>query len=325
MCARSLLKEWGRLLFEARWATAIRVAVSLGEASREEKFLARQAELSGRQMFQAEEFQSLLRRKESADTLFVMGSGASIRKLTLQNFTQIRAQRSVGVNNWGLHPFVPDFYALESVPGVGDGKDFARAVGLLSRDDVVAARPPLLVLRPRAGLNLPELDRLPSLLGDRVFYYGRVSPSTRRLENLESDIGRILRLLSRRHSGVFFDSGASVVRMLGVALSLGLTRVVLTGVDLDNTKYFWEDNPDYDLSALENGPVNNQESSWGGKLSSGLHETMNPATRPFSVFDFLKSYAPILLNDFGLNVLVASPESRLAEILPTFDWAPDES
>ena len=236
----SFVKRFVRANFESAWARWLRTAVTLREARAEHAFVSAQAKRSGLQPYEPRVVDSLLESKQQADTLFVLGSGASIRDLTPANFDEIRVQRSVGINNWGIHPFVPDFYAMESVPWVGDGKDFSRALGLLGREDIIAARPPLLVLRPPGGRELPEIAQLPRQLIDRVFYYGRVTPSTRQVGNLEGDVRRVLAPLISRHPGVFLDSGASVVRMVGVALSLGLKRVVLTGVDLNNTEYFWE-------------------------------------------------------------------------------------
>ena len=313
----SLVRE----VVEKSWARRVRSAITLKEARAEQRFVNGQAEKSGVKAFQPNSFESMLESKKQADTLFVMGSGESIRNLSSVNFEEIRSQRSVGINNWGIHRFVPDFYALESVPWVGDGKDFARALGLLSREDIVGARPPLLVLRPPTGRQLPELATLPSPLADRVFYYGRVSPSTRRVSNLGQDAKSILAPLIAAHPGVFLDSGASVVRMVGVALSLGLTRVVLTGVDLTHTDYFWENNPEYDLSTLRDMPVNNQKGYWSEKSSSGQHETMNTTIRPFSVSEMLAALSPVLLQHFGLTLFVSSPQSGLAGFLPIFDWS----
>lgn len=320
---RPFASRLGRRVFETPWASGVRKAVVLREAASEAAFVKRQAEQFGQRAFDPHVFAASLEPKEEVDTLFILGSGSSIRDLTAANFDQIRSQRSVGINNWGIHSFVPDFYALESVPWVGDGKDFARAIGLLKREDIVKACPPLLVLRPRSGNDMPALASLPAAYENRVFFYGRVSPSTRATRNLSEDIGRVLRPLLDRYDGVFLDSGASIIRMVGVALSLGLTRIVLTGVDLNNTEYFWEENPDYDLQATRAGLVNNQKSHSNTELSAGVHETLSSSHRPFSVVSMIDSLRRALVRQFDVELLVSSERSALTGVLPTFRWHSD--
>ena len=305
---------------ETRCASAVRQGITLREARAEAVFVQRQAANFGVRAYEPEAFSSRLEGKDAADTLFVLGSGSSIRNLTVENFDEIRSQRSVGINNWGIHPFVADFYALESVPWVGDGQDFSRALGLLSRNDILAARPPVMVLRPSSGRNLPELKKLASAFLERIFFYGRIAPSTRRLDNLQEDIAGVLPDLVSQHDGVFLDSGASIIRMVGVALSLGLSRVVLTGVDLNNSDYFWENNMDYDLSTIPYAPENNQTGYWSTKSPSTLHETMTSVNRPFPVADVIGALSKCLVADYGLRVYVSTPESALSELLPVFNW-----
>ena len=161
---------------------------------------------------------------------------------------------------------------------------------------------------------------MPSQFTGRIFYYGRMSPATRKGGNLENDIRRVLAPLMSQHPGVLLDSGASIIRMVGVALSLGLARVVFAGVDLNTKSYFWEDNPQYDLSKLPDIPSNNQRGHWSEESSSRLHETMNTTIRPFSVAEILGAFAPVLSQNFGLELFVSSPRSVLADFLPTFEW-----
>jgi hypothetical protein len=54
--------------------------------------------------------------KPHADTLFILGSGASVEDLGPEYFREINSQVSVGINAWPLHHFVPDLYAFEPVP-----------------------------------------------------------------------------------------------------------------------------------------------------------------------------------------------------------------
>lgn len=151
-------------------------------------------------------------------------------------------------------------------------------------------------------------------------FYGRVSPFTRRRENLERDLSLGLASALPRFQSVVFDSGASVVRMVGVGLALGLQRIVLTGVDLNGLEYFWENNPNYKFSARRPRPVNNQTGYWSGRATSLAHETTFPGRRPFSVQVMIASLAQALAKDFGVEMFVASQKSSLSSFLPVYDW-----
>ena len=304
-------------LLEARGGSRARCAVTLREVAAESKFVRTQATQLGFEVFSRSAFRAMLRPKQGADTLFVLGSGSSVRDLTASNFEEIQSQLSVGINNWGIHPFVPDFYALESVPWVGDGLDFMRSLTLLAREDIVELRPLLLVLRPSSGQRLEGIEALPGSFHDRIFLYGRVSPFTRRVSNLEEDLKRVLESLVPLDTSVFVDSGASIVRMLGVAVSLGLKQVVFTGVDLNNSDYFWENNVDYPNATFLS---NNQKGYWAERSPSEFHETMSTHIRPFSVTEILRALAPTLYELFGITLLVASPHSALADFLPAYGW-----
>ena len=56
---------------------------------------------------------SEFRARKGSDTLYVLGSGASVGRLTRADFDAIAAADSIGLNFWLLHDFVPDFYQFE--------------------------------------------------------------------------------------------------------------------------------------------------------------------------------------------------------------------
>jgi len=292
----------------------IRVGISLREARREQEHVQEQSRLAGLPAFTPDSFARLLPCKPDADTLFILGSGPSVRELTASQFAHIEKQRSVGINNWGLHKFVPDFFSLESVPSVGDGQSLQRALDLLRRSDIEQAQPALLVLRPRTGEHLHALESLPRFLQGRTMFYGRISPTTRKRSNLDHDLGLTLQELLDRFPAVFVDSGASILRMTGLAAALNLSRIVFVGVDLNTTSYFWENNRDYLLDSRAAAALNSQD------RTSSLHETMSTQSRPFSVIEMLGSMQKVLSAQQGAEMFVASENSELATIMPTYHW-----
>lgn len=255
---------------------------------------------------------TLLRRrlgKDEADTFFILGSGASAGDLKSAEFQHISSQVSVGVNTWALHSFVPDFYSYE--PVAAKDIDQVKILGLLSRKDILAQNPHLLFLRPRNGVEREQLGLVPEGFTERTHIYGRFQPFTRVYPNLQKDLQKIWGRLSRR-SPVLLDSGASIVRMAFLGERMGFRKIVFVGVDLHNSEYFWEKNPEY----LHRHGL----SQWRHRQSDGQHETMSPANRPFVVTDTIFAMRDILAKR-GVDLLVASKESLLASVLPIYDFS----
>ena len=301
-----------RKLLEGPSGSPLRRHIMAREARQERTFVRAQAARAGVKSFSLDEASPLLGPSSEIDTFFVLGSGASIEELSPENFDEIALQRSIGINNWAIHPFVPDGFSFESVPQVGDGRDLPRALQLLDRRDILEKQPSILVLRPGTREGLLNLGHTPQALAPKIRFYGRVTPATRMESNLARDIESFFRHISSRQSEIVIDSGASVVRMVTLGILLGFRRIVLAGVDLNGSPYFWEKNPTY-LEGLSGPlPVNNQP--------SGFHETTRTGTRPFSVVTMVKALANYFCSEHDGQLLVSSKNSVLSEFLPVLSW-----
>lgn len=301
-----------RPLLELPASQRLRSGIMSYEAKRENLFTRRQGEIASVPLLSADRLRRSLGPDSGAETFYIMGSGASIENLTDEHFVQIASQTSVGINSWGVHPFVPDIYSFESVPWVGDGQDFARSMALLNRHDIRVRKPEVIILRPKTATEFENLKVLPDDLRDSVSFYGRVSPATRRYSNLVGDIARYFGHVVPRYPSVVLDSGASVVRMVVLGIILGFRRIVLAGVDLNGSPYFWEKRPEYLLSLATAPPVNNQLAS--------THETLSSINRPFGVKTMLRALDCFFQAERGGQLLVTSTDSALAEFLPVETW-----
>lgn len=301
-----------RKLIEVPFARPARLAIMMREAKRDESFATRQAHEASVKLLDLGELASRCRLPVRGDSFYVLGSGSTIEDLSEANFQEIARHTSVGINNWGVHPFVPDMYSLESVPWVGDGQDFVRAMQLLDRRDILSRQPDVLILRPKTSHENAMVRFVPAALRESVSFYGRVIPSTRDSRNLAGDIAQYFFRIAPEYPSVVMDSGASVVRMVTLGILLGFRRIVLCGVDLNGSPYFWERNPEY-LSDLDTpAPVNNQKNT--------THETNSSSNRPFGVTPMLTFLDEFLRGELGGELLVTSPESALAEYLPLETW-----
>jgi len=246
--------------------------------------------------------------KPDADTLFILGSGASVNSLTESHFDTIADQISVGVNAWVLHSFVPDFYSYEPVSE--RHYDQFRTLTFMSRADILDRKPHIVFLKPRNAVEEEQLCMIPRDLAPLTHLYGRFQPFTRRLSNLAGDLDTTLKRLTPA-SPVVPDSGASVVRLVSLGLLMRFKKIVLVGVDLFGSNYFWEDDPSH---LTRNGVT-----SWEGGQKPGLHETMSPQNRAFVALDMFGALGSVS-RQRGIQLLVASTQSLLTTRLDGYSF-----
>ena len=308
----SIARRALRIALEGPWGALFRRRVMRGEIRRERLFVAAQAEMASTVALTKEGLSSLLKDKNSADTFFVLGSGSSINRLSPANFEEIGAHRSVGINTWPIHSFIPDFYSFECVSWIGDGLDFSRSLGLLHREDVQKAKPPVVVLRLKTEFEVEQLAGLPEEFKDRLFFYGRAIPAAREVSNLVADLEFLLQPSLPRQPVVVADSGSSIVRMVALGIAMGYRKIVLTGVDLNDAPYFWQENSQYN-AARSRFPVFSRQ-------VGATHETLERGRRPFIVTEMVSALADIIDSRYDGKLYVSTSESTLASFLPVYPW-----
>lgn len=302
------LKKGLRVGLELPTSRPIRLRVMEVEAERDFQFV-RRVGLDVGLRFLGDGGESEFRSSVDRETLFILGSGSSVESIDEKGFEEIARGLSIGVNAWVLHTFVPDVYAYEPVDD--ERSDHFHTLGMLNRPDVLERNPALFILRPRNQLEKSQLSQIPPELVERAFLYGRLAPATRKVGNLSGDLFEFFRDARRRSAlTVLLDSGATIVRLASLGLLLGYKKIVFVGVDLNDSRYFWEENPTY----LERRGISSFDSGQRGPT----HETMSPINRPFVVTDMLRSLAHVAESHFGARFFVSSESSALSEFLPTF-------
>lgn len=284
------------------WA---RVGIFLWEAARERKRLHIVAGTLGLRVFDPNSLRAMRDLKPDATTAFILGTGASAADLSDQKLEYIQSQFSIGVNQWILHPTIPDVYAYEVDPDV-------RLLKALDRPEVRDKAPYLLFLKPSRDEDFSNVSHLPVFMRERSFLYSRVNIWTRRARNIGPDFKRITNSISRRRNpGILLDNGASIARMMALCVMLGFRKVVLVGVDLNNVEYFWHRRPDY-LSELG---IESFETAQKGQV----HETLMSLHRPFPIDRYI--YGIISRKNVRrFQLFVLTRDSELSKRLGIFDF-----
>lgn len=258
------------------------------------------------------------------ETLFILGSGESVLATTGAQWSQVSQAISVGIGAWTIHPFVPNFLALEHIErvpdrdGIEDGetgleRSYREALeGWYLREEVQRLEPRILFFRPPSVSDVSRLLPLGNYWQGRTYLYGRVGPSSKTLSELSSELSLYLGLA---RAGVIpfhlpFDTGTTLVRLVLLAALAGYRRVVLNGVDLRHSRFFWDAEP----SLLHNRGMSHFFTSEVGEVHS------TEVIGRFPVSEVLPMVSRALMGAFGTRLLVAHRESWLSNILPVFDW-----
>lgn len=261
---------------------------------------------------------------ESGDILFILGSGESALRHSDEQWSQVRSSTSIGIGAWTIHPFIPDFIALEHIEKIPDGDDEAGETALErsyrealegwhTRPTVEERQPHILFFRPTTVGDLSRLLPLRGYWEGKTAIYGRIGSNSSNLSELSREFGSYLRKASRGRIPIFlpFDTGSTVIRLIVLGALLGYRRIVLVGVDVRNSRYFWEADPD--LLTLHG-----MTQFWTPEVPS-QHSTETIGRFPFS--EALPLISSQLRERLGTSVLVGHKSSWLSGLVPLFDWS----
>jgi hypothetical protein len=248
-------------------------------------------------------------------TLFILGSGASVNRLTDKHFHIVKSGYSIGMNAWVSHSFIPNAYSFEAdnIPAPPSVEIETMSAALASR---AQSHPEttLLLFRPKTPALLHRMVRVPESLKSRAFMYGRHNLLTRTDGALKKDLGPLLvnRLKNLDESPVLIDNGASVVRMIEIGLFAGFKEIVLLGIDLNASRYFWEA-PDAPL-------IHQQMKGLYHRPQNMEHDTLETFDRPYSTLLFIQEMAQAGEREFGATVYIGTEGSSLGGKIPDYHW-----
>lgn len=299
--------------------TSLRI---LPEVRRQKHALARMSEV-GRIAALTPDFIESVAREKAAKTLFILGTGASALDVTRDQWDVVNDNVSIGIGAWTLHPFVPDFLALEHIDnsgfeyaGAGETpyeRSYRLALeGWYDRREVQEKGARVLMFRPPDATGFHRLTPLGGLPSSAIRLYGRTGSFSNNQRSLKGELESyfLLKKLGVVPFALPFDTGSTVVRLIVLGALSGFHNIVLLGVDLRDSKYFWEADPSY-LEAKGLGALFSQE-------TSAVHSVEVINRIPTSVA--LQVLAQLAMQHFEINLGVGSASSWLSTCLPVYDW-----
>ena len=253
--------------------------------------------------------------KKNSDTLFVFGSGPTINDLRPCDFEYIHKHDSLGFNYFLVHDFVPDFYCYETPANYALYDFFCSVLNEKQEYDSV----PLVIQFQHFEKRGFDISKVRTDIRPVYFvvpYRYRTISETRLRKLLY--LRKWLTILSPFTLNSVIHHGGSISYIVTMAYAMGYQTIILLGVDMYNTEYFFTELPD---NSYKKDLVDLFERIRAGRLVFTHNDPQ--FTKKFGELPpdiFLRLFNEIFLIPDGVKLYVGSEKSRLATFLPVFSF-----
>ena len=252
-----------------------------------------------------------IKNYKKSDTIFILGSGSSVNDLTEENWMAINRHDSIGFNYWLIHEFVPTFYFIE--PSAYSER-FQAVLDLLRRRSRECDKMPIICEYKNWYNSGRTFQQIPTEVEKNAYLYAPYYLRTRLSKIVSAFLryGRFIGFFGNNNVNSIIHHRATLSATVMFAVIGGYQNIVLTGIDLNSSSYFWEDKPEkYRNQSL---PRNIQ--------SSNIHRTVDPdATdeeKAIPIDKYLDILDRVVLQPNGIKVFMASKKSKLYPRFPLY-------
>ena len=175
--------------------------------------------------------------KRNSDVCILLGCGSSIDRIKPAQWQNMIKYDLWAVNNWVYHPFiVPDFYHIECKHY--DYRIMQRRLLKKQKEykDVNFIFPKNKMIGMKDGSRV-RLSDVAFSKAKKYEYEMRVRDSKREMKTFNSDYN-ITGKLTKSHD-------MSLTLLFELIYRMGYKKIVLFGIDLYNSYYFWTNHPEY--------------------------------------------------------------------------------
>lgn len=251
--------------------------------------------------------EKFLKNKKS-DTLAILGSGSSINEISDEEFLFIRNIDSLGLGFWCYHNFVPDFYMFEGVTGrsrwawlkliIDKAQDYKNTLFLCNIHGVYKNGS-----CSEFFLNLPSFLR-ENIYPMKIYHLAVFKKSKFKNRGIEKGFRRISSPL-----GPYVGFRSCLSAALGFAYFMRYKKIILYGVDLLNSKYFWANYSwiEPHTRTCHGRNPKDKHSTVDGNIYKGIHE--------YIYYIEKEVFLPT-----GREIFVANKKSLLYPKIPLFNY-----
>lgn len=245
-----------------------------------------------------------------SDKLFILGSGASINNLSLVEWEYIKKYDSVGFNFWLVHEFVPNFYVYEESYITERNEIFYQILNMKKEQ---YKNTPFLIkdveLKYTKLLNIPNDIKHNFYLASCLFLQGS-SLKKQYFNRILLEVDKFLQKKNKNNIQFSFGRKASLSYLVFLAYLLGYKEIILCGVDLNNTDYFFDH--DFYVNSLK--PINAK----GAKHAT--NQINNSSDLDMTIAEILHGINTTLLEPKGIKLMVSNPNSALVSVMEVYDF-----
>ena len=248
-------------------------------------------------------------KAREGQSFFILGSGGSINDLNSNQWEQIKAGFSVGMNKWLIHDFIPDATSLEKNWHV----EFYER---LYNDERLKDSKLKYLFYP-AG-NVQEYQGFPFQVEEEIKSKIRLHSGARHIVKSKAELDQFhsnpsyLKDVENKlgKAGLNYEQKGSVYRLVQFALAAGYRHIVFCGIDLNNVAYFWDDGDFLQRRGLDSFMLKDQK----GKI----HATEQKSGNSLPMSEVIQSLQTGLMGKVHFET--SSAQSKLAEFLTV--WNP---
>jgi hypothetical protein len=239
--------------------------------------------------------EAALRGTRRSDTAFLFGSGSSLNELTASDWEHVAAHDTIGFNYFSRQRFVRTDYHIVGEIATSGGYD--RSLWMPGIDEyarLITENPfyANTIVGIQTGWTAYQSNRLMTNgrlgRGRRFFHYRRIARG-------------VFRPPSRSLSEGLVHGAGSLVGCVNFAYVMGWRQIVIAGVDLYDSRYFWlpDDESRPDLTEHH-----------------GLDQT-SPHPTGDTLVPYLGRWRELLERE-GVRLSVYNPRSLLTRVLPVY-------
>ena len=234
------------------------------------------------------------------DTIFILGSGSSINDITESQWLDIKKADTIGFNFWPIHEHVPTYYSFE-VPRDNVRKDILFKILNQRKKDYAQT---IIILKDYIDVSRNDIYKILDIF-EKVYLLNdvNIAPPKRKLVERAIKYGVYFKKFFKRYNEVpiIFKMRASVSFNIMLAYELGYKNIVLCGIDLNNTKYFYEDEK-YRLSGLPIPPTGQE---------GHIHKTNDIRYGEVTITDAIVGINEQILKPQNVHLYIGSKKSAL--------------
>jgi hypothetical protein len=180
---------------------------------------------------------------KTSDTIFILASGSSISSYSKKHWDIIKNHDSIGFNFWPVHDFIPTYYQVE-IPQAGLDRAalLATIMNFKQKDyqnvPIILKTTHITPLRRDSFFRTLNESYLQNIYVSRMIPIPGLAIETKR-KSLEL-LNRLGYFDTHKRFNSVTGWASSVSDLLHIAVKFGYKNIVLCGVDLNDSRYFYE-------------------------------------------------------------------------------------